>query len=437
VPDSNWTLFGETLNPRLDVDGEVRLQLNNYRLGAPVTERIFNHLGAVIGTTESPFLVGQTFGQFVPEADFEANLQLTATQRINALFRPFEGGDREPTICNFSTSPTGCSYREEAAPAALFYEGQPFNWISPTDRYPMDITVAVGRIPFILQNGLFFENIFDGFAISKNNIQVGNLSNLNIIYFLTLDEEYGGQNFQDAQEQRKKLMGGSIDFDWLDYFFEAEYARGYDNHTVPGAGVDVNRNFMAGSITRNFGADAGVTLRAMGNTRNSTAGSGGLFAFESNKTVGPAQAYANIFGATQNWRSLSVEGSALTREGILFDFDRLANFPQLNPRGANSVGGAIGAIFWPKSQIRYTPEIGWLFDNRHNNSNDQIGAAFQIQANLASILIPGDTLAEIQKRGLLYGALLRLTFTGIQNMNRGVAGERFDYGERMEVIYRF
>ncbi|MGH9639560.1 MAG: hypothetical protein ACRD3Y_05830, partial [Bryobacteraceae bacterium] len=360
-----------------------------------------------------------------------------ATQRINVLFRPFEGGDREPTICEFAAPKKCCTFQEEAAPAALYYEGQPFNWLSPTDRLPLDFNVAVGRIPFVLQNGLFFENIFDGFAISKNNIQLGDLSNLNVIYFLTLGETQGGVNFRDEQQQRKKLMGGSVDFDWFDYFFEAEYARSYGNNPIPGDGADLNRSFMAASVTRNFGGEAGATLRALGNTGNATSGAGGLFAFEFNKLVGPAQGYVNVFGATQNWLPLSVEGSALTREGILFDFDRLANFPQLNPRGSNSIGGAIGAIFWPKAQTTYTPEIGWLIDNKPNNSNDQIGAAFEIQSDLASLLIPGDAPAELQRRGLLYGTLARLTFTGIQNMNRGVAGERFDYGERLELIYQF
>src|SRR5271163_1567215 len=146
--DPGFSLLGEELSPRLDIDGLIRFQVLD------------------------------------PQLDIQTNLQLTATQRVYALWRPIEWGNREPTYFQFGND-HGWTGRASATPQALFYEGQPINWLSPNDRMPLDFTLAIGRVPLFLQNGLWFNNYMDGFQLSKNNIQLGTLSNLNIMYFFS------------------------------------------------------------------------------------------------------------------------------------------------------------------------------------------------------------------------------------------------------------
>jgi hypothetical protein len=411
--DPGFSLLGEQLSPRLDLDGLVRVQFLDDQLS------------------------GDHHDLLVPEVDLQGNLQLTATQRIFALFRPLEYGDREPTFYQFGAN-SGWTGSFGATPQALYYEGQPLNWLSPNDRLPLDLTLSVGRIPFFLHNGLWFNNFFDGFSIAKNNIQIGNLSNLNVLYFLTIGETQPGLTLTTAsrREADKKVTGFDVNADWREYFAEASWAISYANGTVPAAPQDLNRNFWAFSVTRTFGFNSGISLRAMGSTSNPSNGAGELFALETQRGVLGTLLYSNVFGATADWIPPSVQGSALSQEGILFTFDRLVATPQLNPRAANTVGGAIGDILNPRGSVTLTPEFGWLIDNQ-SPGNDQLGLALQIQADLASLLMPGDSPADMQRRGLLYGTFLRLTLLGIRNDNRAVADERFDYGTNVELIYEF
>jgi hypothetical protein len=46
-------------------------------------------------------------------------------------------------------------------------------------------------------------------------------------------------------------------------------------------------------------------------------------------------------------------------------------------------------------------------------------------------------LGDMVRRGILYGALARLTFLGVRNENTNLAGDRFDFGSMLELIYQF
>ncbi|HLH76722.1 MAG TPA: hypothetical protein VKV28_07945 [Candidatus Binataceae bacterium] len=410
APNFGFDFLGEQFNPRLDIDGFVRFQTLAYRMD------------------------NANNGFLVPEVDLDLNLQLTVTQRIHALFRPLERGDLQPTEYEFGPRNPGWILRDMAVPADLYYEGQPFNWLNPNDRWPLDFTVSGGRIPLTLQNGIWFDNIFDGFMISKNNIQLGNLSNLNLLFFLSVGETQGGLTEAQFQQIRKKLTGVAGDADWYAYFLEFGFACSYDNASYQGQ--NFNRCFWAVSSTRTFGSAGGLSLRAMGSTGNSSMGSGELVVLETQHRLWGTLAYANFFAATPNWLPPSVQGEALSNEGVLFTFDRLAPFPQLDANGADTIGGALGTIFQPKGIVTYTPEVGFLIDNSAFH-NDQAGCALQIQMDLARVLLSAPGLEGVARRGLFYGALARLTLVALRNQNTVVARDRFDFGERLELIYRF
>jgi len=412
-----FTLFGEQVTPRLDVDGFVRYLTTGQRIS------------------------GKTEGFMSPEVDIDVNLQLTATQRIHGLWRPLERGFRDPIFDQFQPD-EGWTVRTSGEPERLWYEGQPLNWLTPGDSFPLDISVAGGRVPLYLHNGLWFDNSFDGIVFSKNNIQLGTLSNLNVLYFLSRGQPHGGApvpdspiqtNFNKA-EARKNVTGLYADADWYEYFIELSWAYSYDNGRGP-LGVDLNRNFWGLSVTRTFGY-GGLSFRVLGSSANATRGAGALFVLEGEKEFLGVRGYGTAFWGMSDWLPVSQEGVTMSREGILFTFDRLVETPGLISRGYDSRGGAFGVIFNPRGIITFTPEVGFVLDTSRQG-NDQFGAALQIQADLASLLIPGTALQDVKRRGVLYGAYARLTIIEVHNENNGVSQKPDDYGARMELVYRF
>jgi hypothetical protein len=400
------TLFGEQLAPRLDLDGFIGVQSVAYRQD------------------------GVDHAETAVMMNLDVDLKLTATQRVHVLFQPLESGTRKPTKYTFlPDDESGWDVQTQAVPARAWYEGQPFNWLSPNDRVPLDVTVAGGRMPLFFHNGLWFDNTFDGFALSKNNLEIGNAANVNVLYFLTRGQTLGGVTPEQERETQKNVMGAVLTADWLGYFLEASWAWSYDNPS------DLVRNFWGLSATRQLGS-VGLSLRVLGSTGNSASGAGELGVLEVEKIFPKARLYTNLVGGTANWLPVSVEGAPLSREGILFTFDRLVPFPSLNPTGQDTFGGVIGVVWNAGGIYTVTPEIGGLVDE-HHHGNDQIGVAVQFQADLASLIIPGSTVAETQRRGLLYGALLRLTVLDIRNEGDAFAGSRNDYGGRLELVYRF
>ncbi len=421
-----FTLLGEQVTPRLDVDGFVRwtiedIQQNNMRQDV-----------------------------VSPELDLETNLQLTATQRIHMLFQPLDGGFQQPWL--YHIHPGGGwtinENRSSGRPAAVWYEGEPFNWLSPRDQEPLDINLAVGRMPIFFQNGILLNNIADAVMIGKNSIQLGNLSNLNVIGFATLHSTQGGTDPQDKAQQQKRLVGFDSDMDLLEYFVEVSYARAYDNtpfrgifgpkgEPLPGEQPqDLDRGFWAISATRTFGR-SGISLRALGSTSNRTASDGELYVFEGNTELAGQHLYLNLFGSDGKWLTASNQYSApLANEGILWAPDRLLPTIGMKLSGQRVVGGVAGVILNPRGHLTVTPEFDYSIDT-NDPGNDQVGIALQSQADLSSFLIPGNSLDTLAQRGLLYGLIARITLGGIRNQNTVLAKDRFDLLEKLELIYEF
>jgi hypothetical protein len=405
-----FTLFGEQVTPRLDIDGFLRYQVVGSRLN------------------------GKSGGLMAPELSLDVNLQLTATQRIHALFRPLDQGNGKPTFYQWPEN-SGWTVRAEGEPAAIWYEGQPFNWLTPRDSFPLDISVAGGRFPMYFHNGLWFDNILDGFALAKLNLQVGNLSTLGLVYFLSRGQTQGGTTEVEQREERKNVMGLVATADWWGYHVEASWGVGYDNPSTLEFPEDRNRHFWGVSVTRTFG-DAGVSLRLLGSTGNRSRDAGVLFVVETAKGFEGFRVYANGFVGSDDWMPVSTQGSRTNRLGILFTQDRLLPFPGLRGFANESLGGVVGVILNAKGTVTVTPEFGAVRDNS-SLRNDQFGGAVQIQADLASLLMPGATLEDTRRRGLLYGLLGVLTLAGVGNSNDGSGRGRTDYGARLELIYKF
>jgi hypothetical protein len=417
-----FTLFGEQVTPALDVNGFVRYQTLVQQVKTP-PQLQYKHLFRSL---------------MAPSLDLEVNLQLTSTQRIHAQFLPLDGGLLRPTVYEIYPGGgwTARTVREGGEPSELWYEGQVLNWLSPEDRYPLDLKLVVGRFPLSFQNGILLSNIVNGFAVSKDNIEFSDWSNLNIIFFLTRGETQGGLEPLQKQEDRKNLTGIESDADIGEYFVEGTFIASYDNPRTIQYPKNLNRFFWGLSVTRSIGEE-GFTLRALGNTGNESQGNGQFLALETTHQLGKVRPYFNIFGATRHFVTASQQFDApLFNEGILLAPDRLTPTPGIKGSANDEIGGILGVILNPRGHTTVTPELGYTFDNS-SPGNNQFGSALQIQTDLAEYIIPGNSLQAVAARGLLYGAFARFTIAGIYNQNPNLTNESFDYISKLELIYQF
>ncbi len=426
--ESEYKLFGRTLSPSLDLNGTGR----------------FNYIGGRIDA-ENSFI-------FAPQLNLDMNLQLTARDRIHALFRPFDHGvsgpPGRPGRATQWRAKRGRGQRKSTAhkldfePDRIWFEIEPFTWLSPQDRVPLDILVAGGRIPLVFHNQYWMNEDVLGFAVSKNNIYVPALSNLNVIMFGAFEEM---NRFQDAQ-----VAGIGAFIDYKGYFVEATFAYAFDKT------IRNDRFFSGISVTKQVGL-TGFALRVLLNEDDGVQGGpdlGALFVVESETPIfldealgGAGRLYVNAFYGTRNYAPLGAGN--VGRQGFLFRPDRSIQVPTLIPRGTDSGGGVVGFVFNAEGDVTVTPEVGFVRDERRRSRTgrrtagnlEQIGLGLRIQGTLAKFLIPGSTFpwfaadfGKIEERleAGLYGLQLRTTWYNIIP----TAGQT-QHALRIELLYDF
>ena len=408
------------------------------------------------GTFRTNFVGGRINGQdsvaIAPSLDLDLDISLTDTERFHFLFRPFDkgvsGAPARPDLATQwrPTPPEGedkTLRNYDFEPDRAWFEMQPLTWLSPDDRHPLDFNLAGGRIPLLFHNNYWWNEDVLGFAISKNNIYLPPLSNLNIIAIGAFDEL---NNFDDAS-----IAGIAALIDYKGYFFEGTFAYVWDN-------TEARDRFFSGvSVTKQVGL-TGVSLRFLLNQSDGVQGGGdlgALFVIETETRLfsdylyaGEARLYANSFYATRNWQSIG--GGNVARQGFLLQTDRSITIPALVNRGIDSGGVVMGVIFNPEGTVTVAPEIAFLRDDsaRRTDSSgqpagdlEQFGLGLRIQADLARLLLPGRIdpwydadYEKIDKRlsRYLYGLQLRTTLYNIFP----TAGQS-DHAFRVEILYDF
>lgn len=425
---SDLTLFGKTLKPSCDINGTWRLNVIGGRIDADDT---------VI---------------FAPQLDLDLNLQLTATERIHGLVRPFDHGvsgaparpDRATQwrILRAERQPDSFDAKLDFEVDRLWAEMEPLTWLSPGDTVPLDILFAGGLIPLAFHNNYWLNDDVLGFAVSKNNIYLPPFANLNVIAFTAFDEL---NRFSDAT-----VTGLGVFIDHRGYFVETTFAYALDET------VRDDRWFAGVSVTKQLGL-SGVALRVLVNENDGVQQGpdlGAIFILETERTVfrewlyaGQVRLYANGFYATEVQAPLS--GGNVARQGFLLQTDRSIPIPALLNRGIDSGGFALGVIFNPEGTVTVTPEVGFVRDNRPRIRSgsravgdlEQVGVGLRVQAGLARLLLPGRTFpwykADYDKiaqrlKYYLYGTQLRTTLYYVTP----TAGET-EYAARVELVYDF
>ena len=292
----------------------------------------------------------------------DMDYRFTGTERIHAFFRPLDNGT-EFTRCEFNGS-TNCTGKFDAIPDALFFEGD-LNAITTglTDKYQsFDMAFAVGKMPLLFQNGLWFEDAIIGGAATlpaKNSKTLG-ISNMDITFFGGTSATSGAQRngnlpLNAVIKKQANIYGVATFIEANEGYWEIDYAYTDTSNAV----VQTDRSYhnLGLAFTRRYGNWLSNSIRIINNFgQDPNAGgaktaNGTLIVLENSlvtrlpSTLVP---YMNVFygtGTPQSASRAADAGGILKNIGINFETDGLTGFPKLTDAVHNMWGGAVGVEY--------------------------------------------------------------------------------------------
>ena len=334
-------------------------------------------------------------GQFATRLNLDADLWFTSTERLHALFRPLDQGGQFTRYEAFGPDASHqLTARPNLNPRTFFFEGDAGNLLAGfSDKYQnFDLPFAVGLVPLIMQNGVWFNSAISGGAFSitgRNSPELG-ISNMDFTFFggadKTVDRQvFGMATFIEANEG----------------YWEGGIGGVHDDRLLQGTGSYGNATI---AFTRRYGGWLSNSLRAVGSWgeerslgRPAKAGSGFIFLME-NYLISPKELvlvpYLNLwagFGRPQSLLRNADAGGILFNTGINFETDGLTNYPTLDATGQNTYGAALGVnyLFNLEQQIVFeAATVQRMNDNfAIGPKGDQYGLGLRYQRNLTRYLI--------------------------------------------------
>lgn len=281
--------------------------------------------------------------------NLDLDIGLTGTERFHVFIRPFDQGG------------SFLRYDIDGKVEDEFFEELDFNietaffegelgeiWRGVTgEENKIDAAFAFGLVPLFTQNGIWIEDAFfgGGFTLPAFSSDALDASNIDLTFFAGFDRVtttavpsddaasvYGMAGFVEANQGYWEFGYGYLDAD------DSQFS--YHNVTV--------------AFTRRYGAFVSNTLRLIGNLGQETGvdtASGALLLVESSLITSKPQVlvpYANFFVGFEQPVAMARAvgaGGPLKNTGINFETDGVTGYPQLDDRGQNAWGGAVGLMY--------------------------------------------------------------------------------------------
>lgn len=234
---------GQVWTPSLLIWGNHRTALQVFNTGA-----VNPYFNTNTGNTNPDGRPGRSLlnhtAEWANRLDIYANLLLSGTERVLVGFRPLDEGFFGP---NPATGRFTGYYFNDAGPnpdsgdfkkefnsdlITLFYEmdfGEMFPRLDPEDKYPLDISITVGRQQFFYQEGILVFDFFDGLGITKNSIRLPGTSNLQVSFLWGWNEINRGDNLEVKVLPNPALGGVAFptskqrDLDLFGLFFAVDH----------------------------------------------------------------------------------------------------------------------------------------------------------------------------------------------------------------------
>jgi len=299
-----------------------------------------------------------TQGQLATRLNLETDLQLTATERFHALFRPLDLNGEFTHVDLFGPNQAPGSLPLNVTPRTLFFEGDVGNITAgATDQYQsFDLPFAVGLVPLLFQNGVWVNSALIGGAasVAGQNSPVFHISNMDVTFF---------SGFDDVTTPAIKNPDGKLTDHGLSVYGVADFIEANEGYWESGVGwIQDNRGLP---FNQSYGdATIAFTKRYFGWLSNSLrvvyafgqdaqpngqhTADGVIFLVE-DSLISPKELvlvpYFNGFAGFGHPQSLMRNGDAggiLNNTGITFETDGLTGFPTLDSSGQDTYGGAIG-----------------------------------------------------------------------------------------------
>ncbi len=391
------------------------------------------------------FSADEEVGSIATQLTLDIDVKLTATERLHFVTRPFEkGGDFSRINLRGDTDGDadddkgkfdGDIELDGNLDAAFFegdlgalmtgFTGRESSW---------DLPFTFGLIPLLVQNGVWIEDAFKGFAftIPAKNSKALNISNYDVTFFAGFDDvTTGAAAFGSAgniEERDVTIFGANTFVEANEGFWEAGW--GFTN-LADGADAqngDLDYHNLTLAFTRRYGSYLSNSIRGIwnfGQDASSKSADGFLLLVENSfissqpSTFVP---YANFFAGFNRPQALAraaAAGGVLKNTGINFETDGLTGFPKLDDTGHDTWGGAVGVEYLfglnpastkPAKQLVVEVASQTAHGSKDNNVDGELalGARVQIPISHRFIIRADAILGEIRSENDLAG--IRLEF---------------------------
>lgn len=355
--------------------------------GAPLSLVVFGDIQSAVGVNQAVSGEAQTLLGL--RASLDVDLRLTSTERLHALIRPLDTANQPSQVLlsgergaergvvhifqrcvDTNIDPDGCTALEQLDElfANLFFEGELGG-----------LPVAFGKMPHLLQNGIWLEDAYIGGALSiaARNSVAFDISNYDIAFFGAAvgvdDRVFGGAGRNGGAAS---LAGVSFFLEALGGYIEGGYGFVLDREAGADRQVfsqdpafsgarfkgDLSYHNATLSFTRRAGAllsssarlilnlgqeESPVTLADGGSRKLRTANGAALLIETSLITKRPLTLvpYLNLFAGLESPQALARQFGLLRNTGLLFEDNALTAQRSLFDNPDDSVGGALGVEY--------------------------------------------------------------------------------------------
>jgi hypothetical protein len=358
--------------------------------------------------------------------NLDMDLALTATERFHAFTRPLDkngsftrydisGGVKDKFTHNFDFNLDTLFFEGDAGAIASGLTGKPSRF---------DLPIAIGRMPFVTQNGVWIEDAFDGaaFSFAAKNIPSLDVSNTDLTFFaafnkLSTDADPGDKNKAFGFAGFADARNGYVEYGYA-------YVRTDNN--------DLSYHNVTAAFTRRYKGRLSNSVRLIGNFgqkgipgKPKTAD--GLLVLVENSLTPKYLPwgnqlnfvpYLNLFAGFNSPQSLARGGDAggvLRNTGITFESDGVTRYPTLDARAHDTYGGALG--------------LEYLFDLAH-----QIVVEGSVVERKSGSPLPGNEYAIGARYQQPISPDLIIRFDAMKGWRQG---QRDIYGVRAELRLKF
>ena len=293
-------------------------------------------------------------GQIATRLNLEFDLGITSAERIHMFMRPLDRGGQFTRLEFFGDDEDGGDTALNANIETLFFEGD-IGAISQglTGEFnTLDLPIALGFMPLVMQNGIWFEDAFIGGAISITamNSPELDISNFDVTFFGGFDQ-VDSQAFidtvGDVANHNVNIYGATAFVDAMKGYFEFGY--GYSDGE--GRLDDFDYHNLTMAFTRRYEPWISNSIRAIWITGQDAPGqqqtADGVIVLVENSLITSLPStlvpYLNMWAGFDRPQGLGQQARGLLKNtGINFETDTITAFPKLDDTGRDTYGGALG-----------------------------------------------------------------------------------------------